>query len=685
MTDCPASACLEPNSSYKAPEGMALNRVGPGDENPCHAVGASSCPCGGPRGVADFCWWHYLLKAIAVVGLFFMFSRVSATAPGWCVALFWAVASTFLAVGVTYHAVVKKTFKQVEYVEGGSLAHMNAGRVFCLFATFVVSAACVVGLVVASASWDAWQWAVAAAAVPLFLVVYLLVGKAMRGELVALRRASFNAWASGWIVACLLCAIGMAAMMTLQPAVEPQSATDALLSAENPFGSSPSALMYEAGLVSSYADALSTYGVTKLGDVSIIGRYLAQTILSASAYLALAGFLGACALNWHELKRVFLPLEDVGLGQSGSTHAPKACPGLLLAPVIEMVVLPLLLVAAFVGADAVLGQARAGGELTPAENMARDAFGATAYVLDGKYYDQQQAQALMEETAAKSAALSEDARAELVPLVNASFDAQLANVDSYLDWYYSLSADYERLITLVTGTVESFVADQLASTLQTGVDDTELVQTMQRYVDQAATLQADYEDKLASSELVGVPEWLLTSTEAVTADFFADPIQPTQKLLETGERLGISATVGAVGGTATGMAVHKALEGAGEKLAGKAVGEQAVKVAEKSAAKSIASKVVEKAAEKSFFKAIVSRISSILASRGISTVAGGAVGALAGPAGVAAGAAAGTAIGVGVDYAALKIDEAQNREAYKAEIVEAIEEERTEALAQLEG
>ena len=73
----------------------------------------------------------------------------------------------------------------------------------------------------------------------------------------------------------------------------------------------------------------------------------------------------------------------------------------------------------------------------------------------------------------------------------------------------------------------------------------------------------------------------------------------------------------------------------------------------------------------------------MLASRGIGAAAGGAVGTVAGPAGTVAGIAAGAAIGVGVDYAALMIDEAMNRETYKAEIVEAIEAERSELLSQL--
>ena len=344
---------------------------------------------------------------------------------------------------------------------------------------------------------------------------------------------------------------------------------------------------------------------------------------------------------------------------------------------------------------------KAADELTPAENLVREAFGTTAYVLDGKYYDQQQVQTLMEETTVKTAALSEDARNDLVPRVNAVFDARVANVDSYLDWYYSLGADYERLGNLITGTIESFVADQLTESLEAGVDDSEFVSTLQSYVDQAAAVNAEYEEGLANSELIGIPEWLLTSTEAITADFLSGPIEPTQRLLDAGERFGISATVGGVGGVAAGVATSKAVGGAAEKTAAKtaekaavsvsgdvaekAAGKQAAKAAEKAVTKNIGSKIVEKAAGKAFFKAIVSRIGSMIGSRGVGAAVGGAAGTLVGPGvGTAMGIAAGAAIGVGVDYGLLMLDEAQNRESYKAEIVEAIEEERADLLAQIE-
>lgn len=714
MTDCPSSADdswvpESPASSDDLTTSDAASEGGfstPDDAvsvaDPAASDGTASLDA--PHGL-PFCWWHYAIKAAAVVALLFLFSRVAAWAPGWCVAVVWAACSVLLAVGITYHAVVKKTINQAALHAGGMLGRINGGRTFRLIAAFIVSAVGVAGLLVASVGWVAWQWGLAVAAVPLFLLVHMLVDKVVGKEAALLFRASLDVRASAWITGALLFAASFV-LFAAQPTPEVTSATEAFLSAENPFASSPSTIMSEAGLAVSYADALSTYGLSRLGELNAFGRYCAQTLLLVSSIFGLAGLLGTCALDLRELKRVFLPLEKIGARQEKMARVSRGAgapqPIFLKAPIVAAVAAPLILVGAFVASDSALAQMKAADELTPAENLVREAFGTTAYVLDNKYYDQQQVQALMEETTVKSAALSEDARNDLIPRVNAVFDARVANVDSYLDWYYSLGADYERLSNLITGTIESFVADQLTSSLEAGVDDSEYLSTLQSYVDQAAALKAEYEEGLANSELVGIPEWLLTSTEAITADFLSGPIEPTQRLLDAGERFGISATVGGAGGIAAGVATSKAVGGAAEKAATKsaekaaasvagdaaekAAGKQAAKTAEKAAFKSIGSKIVEKATSKAFFKAIVSRIGSMIGSRGVGAAVGGAAGTLVGPGvGTAVGIAAGAAIGVGVDYGLLMLDEAQNRESYKAEIIESIEEERAEVLAQIEA
>lgn len=293
------------------------------------------------------------------------------------------------------------------------------------------------------------------------------------------------------------------------------------------------------------------------------------------------------------------------------------------------------------GALARLNEGRA---LSLVVGFALSAVCVAAFVLDGKYYDYQAVEALIEETRQKSETLTAEAREVLVPLINESYDARLANVDSYLDWYYSLPADYERLAHMITGSVEDFVAEQFEAKIEEGIDDSAIAEELSSFSAQVEQLEADAMEKLESYELSGVPTWLIETKDALEADFLSEPLEPTHKLTDAGVRLGVSAA----GGVAAGV---------------------------------LAKQLVTKIVEKQFFKTFVSKIAGAVGSRAAGGAVGGVVGSLVGPVGTVVGIVTGTTIGVGVDYLLLNIDEAQNRESYKAEMVEAIEEERAAMLA----
>ncbi len=240
----------------------------------------------------------------------------------------------------------------------------------------------------------------------------------------------------------------------------------------------------------------------------------------------------------------------------------------------------------------------------------------------------------------------------MVPLINASYDARLANVDSYLDWYYSLPADYERLLSLVTGSVEEYAVGQFIEKIEAGVDDTEFEAQLQNYWDRAAALKDGLMEQLADCEIAGVPEWLPVVKDEVEPTFLTDPLEPSQQFLDASGRV--------LAGTATGAAV-----GVGTGVAAK--------------------KLVSRVVEKPFFKMVVGEITKRLGSKAVGSAVGGAAGAVGGPIGVVVGIAAGGAASVGVDYGLLKLDELWNRDTYRAEVVQTIEDSRAEMLAVVQG
>lgn len=606
----------------------------------------------------------YLVKAAVLVGLLYAFGRYAGMLPPAGVAAVWAVLSAVSSLGLAYRHVVRKMIKQQAYYEaGGGLARINNGRFLCLVGSFALSAVFIAGFVLEAPAWEASEWVLVAAAVPVYPLVFLLVYRLMRRQLRPVHRISGAVGWSVWIAGALLCAAYLALCLA-QPAATFESAAAAFDSVAQPFADSPSALMREAGVLAAFSDGLAAYGASKAAEVSGAGYLAIKVALNASAFFGVANLLGLCMLGWFELKRVFLPLEagpasdagaDMGADASvvsGASATAPAPSSPLRAAVATFVALPIMLAAAFLVADAMVARAAQTQEYTAAERFVRDQMGLAVFVLDGHYYDQAAVEALLEEVRVASAALSEEAEATLVPLINASFDARLANVDAYLDWYYSLPADYERLVTMVTGTVEDFMRDQFTANIEAGIDDTALEGALQDLAGRAAALEEDTASRLAEFEIAGVPEWLLTGRVPLEPDFMSGALEPSARILSAGERLGLSAGTGIVTGAAA-----------------------------KHVAKNLATKVVEK----QFFKEFVSKVAGKLGGRAVSTVVGGAVGTIGGPLGTVVGAAVGTAAGVGIDYGMVKLDEWQNRESYREEIVQLIEEERSEMLAAVQG
>lgn len=636
----------------------------------------------------------YLVKAAVLVGLLYAFGRYAGMLPPAGVAAVWAVLSAVSSLGLAYRHVVRKMIKQQAYYEaGGGLARINNGRFLCLVGSFALSAVFIAGFVLEAPAWEASEWVLVAAAVPVYPLVFLLVYRLMRRQLRPVHRISGAVGWSVWIAGALLCAAYLALCLA-QPAATFESAAAAFDSVAQPFADSPSALMREAGVLAAFSDGLAAYGASKAAEVSGAGYLAIKVALNASAFFGVANLLGLCMLGWFELKRVFLPLEagpasdagaDMGADASAASSpsapapgpgalpaadapdtgpgapvepapavvpAPAPAPAPLRAAVATFVALPVMLAAAFLVADAMVARAAQTQEYTAAERFVRDQMGLAVFVLDGHYYDQAAVEALLEEARAASTALSEEAEATLVPLINASFDARLANVDAYLDWYYSLPADYERLVTMVTGTVEDFMRDQFTANIEAGIDDTALEDALRDLAERAAALEEDTASRLAEFEIAGVPEWLLMEKVPLGPDFMSGALEPSARILSAGERLGLGAGTGIVTGAAA-----------------------------KHVAKNLATKVVEK----QFFKEFVKKVAGKLGGRAVSAAVGGAVGTIGGPLGTVVGAAVGTAAGVGIDYGMVKLDEWQNRESYREEIVQLIEEERSEMLAAVQG
>lgn len=244
--------------------------------------------------------------------------------------------------------------------------------------------------------------------------------------------------------------------------------------------------------------------------------------------------------------------------------------------------------------------------------------------------------------------------------VDEAFAAMEQNVDKYLDWYYSLPAEYMRIAKTLTGSLESHIENQLMEHLNQNDPFRRVSEAMNDVVAKhqlaLAKFQAGKERILAENK-IEVSSKHIRIERMISDHEFSIELAPPESIT-TQNRLASAAAVS----VATTL---------------------------------VAKKIVAKVVAKGIFKTAVTAASKLAAAK----AAGGAAGAAAGAATGAAlgsifpvagtiiggffGAIGGIFIGVGVDAALLKLDEEVNRADFKQEILESIASAKNELKSDL--
>jgi hypothetical protein len=239
-----------------------------------------------------------------------------------------------------------------------------------------------------------------------------------------------------------------------------------------------------------------------------------------------------------------------------------------------------------------------------------------------------------------------------------------ANVPAYLDAYYGLAAEYARVGSLLIGDYEAYVQEQLRTHLELGQPfaafEAELAAVEAGIAAELAAFRSEVTAVLAENEVASLegiaPEIVAVST---TADLLA--ALEFDEIITFPTRFKASIAAGAV--TVGAVVATKAIT----KLAAK----ETIHLAAMALAKLAGGK---------------------LAAGGAGALGGafigGAIGSLVPGAGTAAGAFIGGAVGglvvgVGADFLLLKLEEELSRDAFQAEILEAIDAAEAEFLAAL--
>ncbi len=271
-----------------------------------------------------------------------------------------------------------------------------------------------------------------------------------------------------------------------------------------------------------------------------------------------------------------------------------------------------------------------------------------------------------------SATLQSRTLEELESLVNTHFDEMEGNVDSYLDAYYSLKSEYGRLLAMIKdaaaaiagGLAQNAASDRLNANTSEYLDELltenllpaqDLDLQMQKARENALRMWRRGMDAIREENKITYRNGVYQTTVNIKIDDIMESSAP-----EFSSRIKGSLVAGAVAGVTAGVLAGKLSRELMEKLASKVT-------------QKLAKEVITETGEQVLKKSLIGT--------GIGTAVGSVAPGLGNVIGAAVGLAAGTALGVGVDFAALKLEERVNRGKYREEVLAAIREQRQEYLA----
>jgi hypothetical protein len=247
-------------------------------------------------------------------------------------------------------------------------------------------------------------------------------------------------------------------------------------------------------------------------------------------------------------------------------------------------------------------------------------------------------------------------------------DGMIANVDAYLDSYYSLVGEYRRIALMLSGDLAQNLEADLVNALAAG-NPTEGLDKSLRSVNldpNFTTLREEIQrisgEIVEQNRIEPHPNAVLVVSEQCDAAPCLDLLTTYSEMNEdTEDRLLKSGLVGAGGSVIAGLIVKKI------------VAKGTIKVAAKALAKTVASKTAASGGGATVGALIGGTLGSVVPGAG--TAAGAAIGGILG----------GLAVGVSVDALLLELEEALRRDKFKSDIVGAIEIWRSRTLALLEG
>ncbi|MDR4518174.1 MAG: hypothetical protein MRK00_12415 [Nitrosomonas sp.] len=412
-------------------------------------------------------------------------------------------------------------------------------------------------------------------------------------------------------------------------------------------GATNSVLIHEVIRVLGFVEGLKAYVLGSLNTLSVfvflLFIFLGSIVFFYNIALAISSFM----VPLSEYRRVFSPLQD--------TEEPEKIPPktLAIASAVTSFFILFIYVPLTVYVDAWL-------HASPQVVSRFNEFTVKIEKIGDEYYQS----GTIEQTRLAYLEVITELDISIVELrktTDASFQLMAENVDDYLDWYYSLPGEYERIAALATGKLEAWMIEKLEAYLTQGNAFGPVQQSIEETLKKNEALHKEYQEKIntiLAENHINTVGWRQEVIQSSSLDALKAP--PSHSVVvDLENRLLVSGGTGAITAVIAGKITAKVIAKGAIQLGAKAL----VKVATGKAA-------------------------GILGGAGAGAATGAAVGSVVPGVGTAIGATiggiiGGISVGLGVEQLLLKLEEHYSRDEFKQQILEAIEESRLEFVESL--
>ena len=498
------------------------------------------------------------------------------------------------------------------------------------------------------AMWNLFAWFTLLASAPVFLTANRLIGARLAKHFSSPFKAVETIRAAGLLTFFLL-AFVVVGVSVLLPSDNSQL--------WQPPGATPSAIVTDWITVAHFLEHIQSYTLAQIRDQPFWQAIVAFLLGPGSVAAFSASLATSAAMPQAEFRRVLGPatLDSPPPLVSRSTVLWTST---ITTVFILFAALPLLATAE-ARLRSLPPELRAAGKLINAAEKVR----VLVEIVNGQPVRPGTIEALRSEAKRALETFSEGQVDALRMEINKTADGMIDNVDPFLDKYYTLVSEYKRIASMLVGDLAEELAQDLSEALARGAPAANLESILESAYFSEAMFQALEKLDQISKEITSRNRVEATENTALIVTLECDSapcIEFTTAFSEiqndTFGRLYASGLTGSVGGLVTGLVVKK-----------------------------IVAKGTLKMAAQAMTKAVTAKTAAGGLGTAVGTIIGGAIGSVVPGAGTAAGAAVGgvvvgVLVGVSVDAMLLTLEEAIEREAFKAEIVGEINAWRSATL-----